>query len=389
MFIEVRSINVLVVCCLLSAGCKKINENECPVCPVITSINPDYGHFGDTIYIHGIHFNETCESNIIKVNGKKVERENILDGDKSFISIRIPIGCGTGPVSVALDADLFSGPGPVFHYEYTYTNSETIELSGYTDSCSITDVSVDDHLNIFFNNKEKSLIYKIASNEHSFIQRLATMDYGDGISRLCCYPRGDSLLVCANNKILKYNAAMVSDSFEFDKILPVSFSAVWDIEIDPDDNDVFYASGQSNNSIIRCNAKTHQAEVLASSSLKQPDYISFFNKEIYIVNTAESYWKIQRIPVNIPTGRASVIETIDYCRGIVVDKHGYIYVTAMKDKYDENSGMIWRLDPDKNFQVTKIASDLTEPSGMCLDKNGDLYVVESYPANRIQRITLQ
>jgi len=97
-------------------SCKKKSDDDCPVCPVVNSVTPASGKHGDTITISGKNFSSDFASQTIKFNGKPVETGDILSGTTEQIRVRVPLKCGTGPVTVALDADLFSEGGPVFTY---------------------------------------------------------------------------------------------------------------------------------------------------------------------------------------------------------------------------------------------------------------------------------
>jgi len=101
-------------------SCKKKNDDECPVCPTITSISPTHAKWGQTVTIYGNNFNTNTTANIIKINGHLIPSDSIVSGNSSQIVVRIPKGVGTGSVTVDVDNDLtFTGTAPIFTYDYT------------------------------------------------------------------------------------------------------------------------------------------------------------------------------------------------------------------------------------------------------------------------------
>jgi len=102
-------------------SCKKKNDDECPKCPSVTSVSPVSGRAYTTLTINGINFNSDFRSNIVKINGVSIEADSILSGTTTQLTVKVPKGCGTGRVTVDVDADLTNtGTPPVFQYIFTY-----------------------------------------------------------------------------------------------------------------------------------------------------------------------------------------------------------------------------------------------------------------------------
>jgi hypothetical protein len=102
-------------------SCKKDDNNDCPNCPSVQSISPTSGHNGDVITITGINFNPNYADNIVKFNGKQVPASDITEGSEIYLKVKVPKGCGTGPVTVDVDNELTnSGTPPTFTYIYQY-----------------------------------------------------------------------------------------------------------------------------------------------------------------------------------------------------------------------------------------------------------------------------
>jgi len=128
--IYVRILFSILIVFLVFTACRKKSDDSCPVCPVITGVSPDHGHYNDTVIISGSNFGSNPSAATIKFNGKVVETADIISGNSSEIKVRVPLKCGTGPVSIALDADLFSDGGPTFTYEYNQVISVYAGVEG-------------------------------------------------------------------------------------------------------------------------------------------------------------------------------------------------------------------------------------------------------------------
>ncbi|MEJ2111860.1 MAG: IPT/TIG domain-containing protein [Acidobacteriota bacterium] len=104
---------------LLVVQCKKDDGDECPACPKITSISPSHGPYGAEVTLSGSNFSSTLTNNLVRFNGTTVPSSDMVSGSTTKLVVKVPKGCGTGPVTVYLDADLYSDPGPVFTYDLT------------------------------------------------------------------------------------------------------------------------------------------------------------------------------------------------------------------------------------------------------------------------------
>ena len=115
-------IRPVLLCFLIATvfSCKKKDDDECPACPSVQSISPSSGPYGTEVTILGINFNSAYDENIVKFNGMQVDAADIISGGSTQLKVKVPLGCGTGPVTVDVDADLTNyGTPPVFNYEFT------------------------------------------------------------------------------------------------------------------------------------------------------------------------------------------------------------------------------------------------------------------------------
>jgi sugar lactone lactonase YvrE len=103
-------------------GCKKKDDDECPICPSVVSIFPTSGSGGDTLTITGINFAESAADNIVKINSVLIAPESIISGTTTEIKVIVPENCGTGPVTVDFDSELTNqGTPPIFQYNTSYS----------------------------------------------------------------------------------------------------------------------------------------------------------------------------------------------------------------------------------------------------------------------------
>ncbi|HSH65215.1 MAG TPA: IPT/TIG domain-containing protein [Bacteroidia bacterium] len=97
--------------------CKKKDKDECPVCPSVESISPTNARCFEKLTIFGKNFSATPAANIVKINGMQVNADSILSGSTDKLVVKVPKGCGTGPVTVDIDNELTNeGTPPVFTY---------------------------------------------------------------------------------------------------------------------------------------------------------------------------------------------------------------------------------------------------------------------------------
>lgn len=158
---------------------KKDNADDCPNCPSVTGIFPNHAKGLDTIKIVGSNFADDFHSNIVKINGIVIHRDSILSGSKTELFVKIPRLCGSGPVSVDLDAELTHyGTAPQFIYDYFYSvidiggSGVNVQPCGNTPVCNSTGYSypfgigMDQSGNVFFS--DEFCIYKLdAGNNYS------------------------------------------------------------------------------------------------------------------------------------------------------------------------------------------------------------------------------
>src|SRR3954470_5677277 len=105
-------------------ACTKKNK-DCDECPLIRSLSTEVGFAGDTVILIGKNFSMDLYQNVVTFNETIVPSSEMISSDNTQLKVRVPLNCGTGPVSVSTGSNLNSGPGPVFNYEYARIRSLT------------------------------------------------------------------------------------------------------------------------------------------------------------------------------------------------------------------------------------------------------------------------
>lgn len=100
-----------------SLSCKKKDKDECPFCPKVNSLMPSSGKKGDTVLINGKNFSSIITENQVTFNGTLVSPSKMISGTTTQLKVLVPGKCGTGPVEVRLDNELYSENGPTFTYQ--------------------------------------------------------------------------------------------------------------------------------------------------------------------------------------------------------------------------------------------------------------------------------
>ena len=85
------------------------------VVPAISSVSPLEGVAYTSVVIAGKGFSDTLTNNSVFFNGVKAE---LLSATKTQLTARVPLGAGTGKVTVSINGTLLTGP--VFTYNLSY-----------------------------------------------------------------------------------------------------------------------------------------------------------------------------------------------------------------------------------------------------------------------------
>ena len=86
--------------------------------PVINSVSPDSGQLGTTVTISGSGFSANATDNVVKFNDSNAV---VSSATATQLTVKVPVSAGTGPVSVTVGGK--TATGPVFNYTYIVTVS--------------------------------------------------------------------------------------------------------------------------------------------------------------------------------------------------------------------------------------------------------------------------
>ena len=171
---------LLVIAGIFLNSCKKKDtDDECPNCPTVTAISPTSAHGFDQLTITGNNFSSDPQSNIVKINGVQIDPDSILSGSTSELIVKVPRLCGSGKVTVDVDAELTNfGTPPEFTYLYTYSvidiggTGNNILPCGAGSACVVgiylypNGIGLDQSENVYFSDTYANCIYKLDASDN-------------------------------------------------------------------------------------------------------------------------------------------------------------------------------------------------------------------------------
>lgn len=104
-----------IVC--FSVTCRKKDKDICPVCPQINSFSPSHGKKGDMITLTGVNFTTEPDGLKLKVSINGVDAV-IKNRNDTQVQLIVPDKCGTGPIKVYYDDELYSESASSFVYDF-------------------------------------------------------------------------------------------------------------------------------------------------------------------------------------------------------------------------------------------------------------------------------
>lgn len=168
---------IAIVC--LAITCRKKDKDDCPACPAVESISPVSAHAYEKLTITGKNFDIKPSANIVKINGVQISRDSILSGTTSQLVVKVPRGCGSGPVTVDIDEELTNfGTPPTFNYLYLYEFADygipaanpkscvggiSSNITNYIDP---TGIVVDAFNNVYFSDQSHHCIFKLSGTNN-------------------------------------------------------------------------------------------------------------------------------------------------------------------------------------------------------------------------------
>jgi sugar lactone lactonase YvrE len=369
---------------------KKDKDDDCPACPSVEAISPASAHAYDKLTISGKNFSVTPTLNIVKINGMLVKPDSILSGTTTQLVVKVPKGCGSGPVTVDIDDELTNyGSPPVLNYIYRYIVSDYglktasppaciggSNLNKMTNYINPNGIVVDATGNVFFSDSQLGTVFKLNANtmDSCVFAGLPDTTSSGG-------PTKDGLGTIAR---FRYPGHMYIDN---NNTIYVAENSTSIRTISPSGNVATYTTSQFLNLTTGIALHPSNSNLLYASVLGD-EMISKIEKKGTVITTT------------IFAGGQGMIGYVDGFgtaarfkepQDIVVDSDGNIYVS-------EENEVIRKITPAGMVStfagsgIPKFAdgqgtqASFNHPMGMCIEPDNTIYVADS-KNNCIRKIT--
>ncbi len=397
--VAIAVVGIFIIC--FSVSCRKKNADDCPNCPKIDNLLPSSGKKGDTVVISGSNFSAVLQDNIVKFNGTTVAPTAMISGSTTQLKVLVPAKCGTGPVTVTLDDELYSDDGPVFTYNYVTTVTvfagSATGIAGNTAGGTIflntffkrpTQVAVDASNNVFVLDSGNLKIRKLDATTG------LDVILSDGTSQVV---NPVALAVDEQNiaYVSSYNGAITKSSmykFTPGSTTPTIFFADQDnlqqhTMISSVGGGKFYL-GRSDLSL-----GDPSPEITYLSSKGNQPFVDFCGNAICYKNGF--VYQIHTVAVktlNITV--FSKYSTTDTTETILIDEKGGLSSSLglladdQNNIYISDTGNNRILKYSSTGVITTLVSGLKGPQGLAMDKQGNIYVAET-GRNCIKKINFE
>lgn len=372
-------------------NCKrKDKEDECPACPSVESVSPTSVRAYDKLTISGKNFSVTPTLNIVKVNGVRVMPDSILSGTTTALVVKVPKGCGSGPVTVDLDEELTNfGTPPVLNYVYRYVVSDYgsktasppaciggASLNAMSNYVYPTGIVIDANGNVFFSDYYSHAIFKLNANSMDscvFAGLPDTSSTGgsstkDGLGTTARFRNPGHLYIDNNNTIfVSENSTSIRTISPSGNVATYATSPFLNlttgIAFHPGNSNLAYASVGGNEQIAKIEKKGTLITTTVFAGTGEKGYVD---------------------------GSGSVAKFNDV-EDVVVDNAGNVFIA-------ENNNVIRKITPNgvvSTFAGSGIPqfadgqgtqASFNHPMGMCIDADNTIYVADS-KNNCIRKIT--
>ena len=424
---------ILALLLLEFTACKKKSEDECPVCPRVTSISPTSGKAYTTLTITGENFADNFQDNIVKINGVSIVSDSILSGSTTQLVVKVPKGCGSGAVTVDVDADLTnSGTPPVFNYIFNYRVST---FAGKADSAgnaagSLAAMRFDSPFDILCNPNNVLYIRDNTTELRSINlnnNSVANIHYNSGH---CGSASDKSIEVDANNvfyfcdryenRIISFSGA-ICDSFAGNitagstdsTLLRSTFNSPFDIAINKSNTNEFFVADTYNHTIRKISKTTGRVTTVAGnpadgSDLDGPVATARFNQPSSVLAKDGIIYVADRATHKIKKIENGVVSLLAGSTQGSADGTGSLasFNTPVRINFDSDFNIL--VCDSGNFRIRKVTrtgvvttlaggtsgtfdgdgtqAQFRSVSGVCVDAAGNIYVAD-YSAHTIRKIT--
>ncbi len=409
-----------------------------PAAPVINAITPDNGAFNTLVAIQGGNFSNVVADHTVKFNGVNAR---VVTAAAAQLTVEVPKGAGTGPVSVTLRGQTVTGP--VFNYTYTITVSTVAGgVKGYEDGPAATakfsgpnGVAVDAQGNIYVADHYNDLIRKITPAGMVSTLAGSTAGFADGAGAaakfrrpcgMCIDQQGNLYVTDAGNHMVRKVtpagvvtrvAGNVVEGYEDGPGLNAKFFSPEHVCIDKQGN--LYVAENNNYKIRKINTAGvvstvagstwgYQDGAALSAKFYSPRglavdndgniYVSdYFNQKIRRISTAGIVSTVAGSTMGYQDGTGAGVQ-FEGPRGMVIDAKGNIYLVEDRIhtvRVMTPAGVVTTLSGNPRSDnpyglVDGPAKDARwrTPMDICLDARGNMYVAD-FNNSAIRKITFE
>ncbi len=404
-----------------TTGSTGTTTNPVNTAPVITSLSVSSGAYNAQVVITGSNFSSTITGNSVFFNGVAAK---ILGGTTTQLTVTVPLGAGTGPVSITVNN--VTATGPVFTYQQTlvvsgfigYANNGTGIFSGpgasvYLFRTTSLAMALDASNDIYISwGSFLSPLIMLKSTPAGNVSVYAGNDLGNvgsfanyALNRFY-YPAYMAIDATGNIygsggdnyiEVTTSTSTTVLASFSTSVVTsPPRFSSVAGMVLDPttgnlyvtDPSDLIWKVTPSGvATIFAGTGKTGSADGAAlSASFSTPDAIVMDGSgNLYVQDYANK--SIRKITL------AGVVSTLasslPSCEGIAVDATGNVYFSDETNhviKKVTSAGVISTYAGNGTAAVNDgaaLSASFQTPTNLVMDKNNNLYVLDNYIIRKI------
>lgn len=383
----------------LSFSCRKKDKDDCPYCPKLEELIPSTGKKGDTILINGKNFSDKLLENIVTFNGVTVPASSMISGNTTQLKVLVPPKCGTGPVEVKLDDELYSENGPTFTYDFQ-TIVTTVAGSIWGPTANGTLIAA-----TYFR-QPSQLALDAAGNLYVMDTgdvKISKLDFSTGYTKVLIdkydQVNNPTAFTIDPNDVLyvsNYTGGFTGTATMY-RLTPGSTSPTY-YSTDPD-------AGKKHISIVSEGpAKLYIGRVTTNISVQFYDIVHstptngyqhytsgggrviyLKNDYLYHINTlvAQKIYMTEFAKNHLSdTAKTPILDKtagLNFSTGLVVDDAGNAYIA------DTENNRILKCTPS-GVVTPLVSSGLNLPQGMVMDRFGNIYVADT-GNHRIKKIT--